>query len=90
MSENPDPGAPPRAPAQSSGSSLLDVIAVGGAILIVGGVMVGLFLVTVPDGQLPVIASLGGLVAGTILGGYAGYRWGASEAMKKLSSGAGQ
>jgi hypothetical protein len=64
---------------------MLDLIAVGGAMATVAGVLFGLFAVTVPQAQLPVIASLAGLIAGTVLGGYAGYRWGASEAMKAHS-----
>lgn len=77
------PGAPK--PARQSSTSLLDAITVSGSLIIIGGVLFGLFVTTVPSPQLPVIASLAGLIGGTVLGGYAGYKWGASEALKKVA-----
>lgn len=61
----------------------LDAIVVIGAMLIVGGGVVGLMLLRVPSENLAVVAGLLGTIAGTILGGYAGFRWGASIANKE-------
>lgn len=56
----------------------LDAIVVIGAMLIVGGGTAGLIFFTVPGENLAVVSGLLGTIAGTILGGYAGFRWGAS------------
>lgn len=61
----------------------LDAIVVIGAMLIVGGGVAGLMLLRVPSENLAVVAGLLGTIAGTILGGYAGFRWGASIANKE-------
>lgn len=75
--------APPRVRAQAS-TSLLDFILVIGALLLVGGGLYGLFMVpNISDKTLPIIASLLSFISGSILGAYAGYRWGASDAMKR-------
>lgn len=57
----------------------LDAIVVVGAMVIVGGGVAGLMLVTVPGENLAVVAGLLGTIAGSILGAYAGFRWGASQ-----------
>jgi len=56
----------------------LDAIVVVGAMVIVGGGIAGLMLLTVPGENLAVVSGLLGAVSGTILGGYAGFRFGAS------------
>lgn len=56
----------------------LDAIVVVGAMIIVGGGVAGLMLVSVPGENLAVVAGLLGTIAGTVVGGYAGFRWGAS------------
>lgn len=89
MVDTPDPGAPAPAPLPASKSEIgsrLDAMLVIGALVLVGGVLGGLFFARVPQANLPIIASLAGFLAGSILGGYAAYRWGASDAMKKASS----
>lgn len=60
----------------------LDAIVVTGAMAIVGGGIVGLIFRVIPSENLAVLAGLLGTIAGTILGGYAGFRWGASVAGK--------
>jgi hypothetical protein len=77
--------APPRARAQA-GTSLLDFILVVGALVLIGGGLFGLFtLKNIPSSSLPIIASLLSFISGSILGAYAGYRWGASDTMKKVA-----
>ena len=49
----------------------------------------GLVMGHVTKDNLPTVASLLSFLAGTILGGYAGYRWGASATQKRLSGQAG-
>jgi hypothetical protein len=77
--------APPRARAQAS-TSLLDFILVVGCMVLLGGGIYGLFTVPkIDSATLPIIASLLSFISGSILGAYAGYRWGASDAMKKVA-----
>ena len=61
----------------------LDAIVVVGSLTIVGGGCFALAMVTIPSENLAVLAGLLGTIAGTILGGYAGFRWGASVAQNK-------
>lgn len=56
----------------------LDAIVVIAALLIVGGGIAGLIFFTVPGENLAVVSGLLGTIAGTLLGGYAGFRWGAT------------
>jgi hypothetical protein len=78
--------APPRVRAQAS-TSLLDFILVVGALILIAGGLYGLFMVRdIPKETLPIIASLLSFISGSILGAYAGYRWGASEAMKRQAT----
>lgn len=76
------PRAKPRHP-RGHGTAWLDNILVLGSLLIVGGVLLGLFLATVPTANLPIIAGVTGTLVGTVIGGYAGYRWGASASMRR-------
>lgn len=76
---------PPRPRPQAS-TSLLDFILVVGALLLIGGGLYGLFTIKdIPKETLPIIASLLSFISGSILGAYAGYRWGASDTMKKVA-----
>lgn len=56
----------------------LDAIVVIGAMLIVGGGIAGLMFLTVPGENLAVVAGLLGGLSGTVVGGYVGFRFGAS------------
>lgn len=56
----------------------LDALVVIGSLVIVGGGIGALCFFTVPGENLAVVSGLLGTIAGTILGGYAGFRWGAS------------
>lgn len=56
----------------------LDAIVVCAALVIIGGGVAGLMILNVPSDNLPIVAGLLGTMLGTILGGYAGFRWGAS------------
>lgn len=56
----------------------LDAIVVIAALLIVGGGIAGLIFFVVPGENLAVVSGLLGTIAGTLLGGYAGFRWGAT------------
>lgn len=67
-------------------ANVLDTILVLGALVIIGGVLVGLFVTTVPTANLPIIASLASALVAAVIAGYAGYRWGASDALKKLTA----
>ncbi len=60
----------------------LDAIVVVGAMVIIGGGIAGLMLRVVPSDNLPIVAGLLGTMLGTIIGGYAGFRWGASVGQK--------
>jgi hypothetical protein len=80
--------APPRTRPlpQPSSTSLLDFILVVGALVLIGGGLYGLFTIqNIPKETLPIIASLLSFISGSILGAYAGYRWGASDTMKKVA-----
>lgn len=72
-----EPNTPP-----TGESHFLDNVLVIGAVLIIAGVMAGLFLDHVPQENLPIISGLAGTLMGTVIGGYAGFRWGASAARK--------
>lgn len=56
----------------------LDAIVVVASLIIIGGGVAGLMFLNVPSDNLPIVAGLLGTMLGTILGGYAGFRWGAS------------
>jgi hypothetical protein len=81
MSE-PDP-KPPRPHRPRHGASPLDAILVLGTLGVIGGVLLGLFVLTVPQANLPIISGLAGAMVSAVISGYAGYRWGASEAQKQ-------
>lgn len=78
-------GGGPKAP----GTSFLDFILVVGAQMMIAGGLYGMFTVhDIPKETLPIIASVLSFICGSILGAYAGYRWGASDAMKKATGSA--
>lgn len=83
-----DPTPDPVRSSKPAGGNL-DAILVVGALALVGGGLAGLFLMTVPQANLPIIASLLSFLSGSVLGAYAGFRWGASDAMKKASGESG-
>lgn len=61
----------------------LDGVLVVGVLLILAGVIFGLF---VRPPTAPVLAIISGMVSGltgTVIGGYAGFRWGASVVARK-------
>lgn len=72
-------------PAPAS-STFLDTTLVLAVVGIIGGVLLALFFVKTPQENLPIISGLAGTLVGTVIGGYAAYRWGASDAMKKLTA----
>lgn len=57
----------------------LDAIVVCAALVIIGGAVAGLMILDVPSDNLPIVAGLVGTMLGTVIGGYAGFRWGASQ-----------
>lgn len=65
----------------------LDAIVVVGSVLIVGGSIAGLMFRPVPTDNLPTLAGLLGTLLGTVIGGYAGFRWGASQTTKLNNDG---
>ena len=58
----------------------LDAILVVGCMVILGGIAASLVFLTIPDNQLAILSSIAAGLLGTIVGGYAGFRWGASVA----------
>lgn len=75
---------------RGAGPSLLDFVLVIGALSLVGYGVHGLMTFTsIPQANLPTLASLLSFLTGSILGTYAGYRWGASDAMKKAGDAVG-
>lgn len=62
--------------------SMLDAALVILVTLIVAGVLAGLFFLTVPSANLAIIASIVSGLVGAVIGGYAGFRWGASLTAK--------
>jgi hypothetical protein len=68
-------------------SSLLDTSLVLAGMAIIAFVLGCLFFVRdIPSASLPIIAGLSGTLLGTVVGGYAAYRWGASDAMKRSTA----
>jgi len=62
-----------------SWNDTLDAIVVIGVLLIVGFSVWVLAYVTVPQANLPILSAVVSGLIGTVIGGYAGYRWGASK-----------
>lgn len=67
----------------------LDAALVIGVLGIVAGVFYGLVMLNIPDKNLPILAGSLGVLIGTVIGGYAGFRWGASQSTKKEPQPAG-
>lgn len=95
MSDTPEPGAPLAAPVSTpvrvqfgsgDGPSGLDYLLILGALGLLGYGMHGLMGGKVSAAVLPTIASLLSFIAGTVLGGYAGYRWGSSAGSKTANA----
>lgn len=92
----PAPEAVPDAPVTSATvttaptanqANFLDTVLVLGGMVLIGGVLLGLFInKDIGTANLPIIAGLAGTLLGTVIGGYAAYRWGASDAMKKTTA----
>lgn len=57
---------------------VLDAGLVAGVLLILAAGIAGLMFLPIPQANLAILASLLSGLAGTVIGGYAGYRWGAS------------
>lgn len=64
-------------------ASTLDSILVLTVAVTMAGVLAGLFFFKVPNENLPIIASIASALMGLVIGGYAGFRWGASESSKR-------
>lgn len=60
----------------------LDAAVVLVVLLIVGGVLWALATIKIPSENLAVLAGLSSGLVGTVIGGYAGFRWGSSQASK--------
>lgn len=60
----------------------LDAALVLASTALLGGVVVILAFVHVPQENLPILASIASGIFGSVLSGYAGFRWGASVAGK--------
>ena len=73
-----DTNAAPR-----SATNRLDAVLVILALIILGGAMLVLAFVHVPQENLPILASLASGILGTVIGSYVGFRWGASDASKR-------
>jgi hypothetical protein len=92
MSE-PVTGAPPAAPTPPTAGppasvptpSRLDAILVVGVLFIVGFVLWRLLAADLKL-TLPIVASIVSALISAVIAGYAGYRWGASEALKKAAA----
>jgi uncharacterized membrane protein YeaQ/YmgE (transglycosylase-associated protein family) len=85
MSEAPSPGSGTPAYTRDPVNTL-DAIVVVGALLIIGGAVAALVFANIPKDNLAILASIVAGLAGTVIGGYAGYRWGASEALKRAQA----
>jgi hypothetical protein len=58
--------------------NLVDATLVLGVLLLIAGGGAALTFVHIPQENLAILASLLSGTGGTVIGGYAGYRWGAS------------
>lgn len=68
---------------------LLDAILIVSIVFIVGSGVFGLMFLDIPQDNLAILASLLSGLTGTVIGGYAGYRWGASMTDKHAPQAAG-
>lgn len=67
-------------------ASHLDLILVGGTMAIVAGVVAALVFAKIDQSQLAILASIVSGLMGAVIGGYTGYRWGASDAQKRQTT----
>lgn len=67
----------------------LDAIVVCAVLLIVGGSVLGYMLLDIPQANLPTLSGLIQGLVGVVIGGYAGFRWGASQTDKTHSQAPG-
>jgi len=84
MSEAPEAAA--SAPLTRDPINKLDAVLVIGVLLIIGGVCWVLAYRDVPQANLAILASIVSGLMGAVIGGYAGYRWGASDALKRAQA----
>src|SRR6185437_1667635 len=85
---DPAPAQPAPLPAVSPRESVnpLDFVLVAGALLILAGVLAVLAFRQIPQANLAIMASLASGMLGTVIGGYGGYRWGASDTLRRATT----
>lgn len=66
-------------------TSTLDASLVLVTLLLLGGGLAALAFVNIPDKNLPIFASLLTGLVGSVIGAYAGFRWGSSVTAKKMA-----
>ncbi len=69
----------------NTSTSTLDAALVLVTLLLLGGGLAALAFVNIPDKNLPIFAALLTGLVGSVIGAYAGFRWGSSITAKKLS-----
>lgn len=78
MTDTP-PITPAPKPTPDRVTAILDVIVVAGLLLLIGGILVALAFVNIPEKNETLFAALGGGVIGSGLTAYINYRWGSSR-----------
>lgn len=66
-------------------TATLDAALVLVTLLLLGGGLAALAFVNIPDKNLPIFASLLTGLVGSVIGAYAGFRWGSSVTAKKMA-----
>lgn len=69
----------------NTNTSTLDSALVLVTLLLLGGGLAALAFVNIPDKNLPIFASLLTGLVGSVIGAYAGFRWGSSVTAKKMA-----